>query len=422
MIVYLFFLIFILVFIKDLRKGIIIYAPFKFVFSYGIPSYVGNLKLDTLFTFLLFCVWLCKYSSSLKEFPLKNSFTVVIIGALIYAFNPVFAITVLLDKICPYIYLLMFYWAIKDVKDLKLFIKTIVAYIFVLNINALFEWAGNNVIGNILHSAMVDNSTYWADDVVSRGIYVRLHSFVPHSIGFGVENMIFFTFFLMIYLYGKHLCNTKIIIFTMICCSMGIFLSGSRSPLLGGIIILIPLILNKNLFNRKNLAFTIALSFILITFAWGYLVTMFESFSSDSTADMGGASSFDMRLMQLEYSVYYWMQNFWFGNGHRFDMFEGGRSSIFGAESVWFPIMMREGVIGLVCYAYVYIDAFLKSKKATFKSICLFLMVGWFVIDSATNLPGLNILLPLYFYVIYYKWSKIDRNAIVNRYKATSPY
>ena len=131
---------------------------------------------------------------------------------------------------------------------------------------------------------------------------------------------------------------------------------------------------------------------------------MFESLSSDSTTDMGGASSFDMRLMQLEYSVYYWMQNFWFGNGHSFDMFQGGRSSIFGAESVWFPIMMREGLIGIICYAYVYIDAFFKSRKAPYTLICLFLMLGWFIIDSATNLPGLNILLPLYFYVIYYKW------------------
>lgn len=403
MIVYLLFLIFVLIFVKDFKKGVIIYAPFKFMFSYGIPSYVGKIGLDALFTFLLFCVWLYKYRYELKNFPLKSSFVVAIIGALIYALNPVFAITVLLDKISPYIYLLMFYWAIRNVKDVKLFVKTIVVYVLLLNLNALFEWAGNNVIGNALHN-MMDDSTYWAQDVVSRGIFVRLHSFVPHSIGFGVENMMFFTFFLMMYLYGKHLCKTKTIIFMMIWCLMGIYLSGSRSPLLGGVVILIPLILNKKLFSRKNLVFAIASSLILIVFAGGYLSTMFESLSSDSTTDMGGASSFDMRLMQLEYSVYYWMQNFWFGNGHSFDMFQGGRSSIFGAESVWFPIMMREGLIGIICYAYVYIDAFFKSRKAPYTLICLFLMLGWFIIDSATNLPGLNILLPLYFYVIYYKW------------------
>lgn len=403
MIVYLLFLIFVLIFVRDFKKGVIIYAPFKFMFSYGIPSYAGKIGLDALFTFLLFCVWLYKYRYELKNFPLKSSFVVAIIGALIYALNPIFAITVLLDKISPYIYLLMFYWAIRNVKDVKLFVKTIVVYVLLLNLNALFEWAGNNVIGNALHN-MMDDSTYWAQDVVSRGIFVRLHSFVPHSIGFGVENMIFFSFFLMMYLYGKHLCKTKTIIFMMIWCLMGIYLSGSRSPLLGGVVILIPLILNKKLFSRKNLVFAIASSLILIVFAGGYLSTMFESLSSDSTTDMGGASSFDMRLMQLEYSVYYWMQNFWFGNGHSFDMFQGGRSSIFGAESVWFPIMMREGLIGIICYAYVYIDAFFKSRKAPYKLICLFLILGWFIIDSATNLPGLNILLPLYFYVIYYKW------------------
>lgn len=406
MIVYLVFFVFVLIFIKDFRKGIIIYAPFKFVFSYGILAHVGQLGLDSLFTFFLFVVWLIRYRNCFRDYPLKSSFIVALVGALVHAFNPFFAITVLLDRMSPFMYLVMFYWAIRSIKDFKLFFKTLVVYVLLLNVNALLEWSGHNVIGNILLGTMKDG-TYWAQDVVSRGVFVRLHSFVPHSIGFGVENMVFFTFFLMMYLYGRHIYKTKTLILLMLWTLMGIYLSGSRSPLLGGVVMLIPLTLNKQFFNHKNIAFAIASSVVIAAFAGGYLSTMFESLSSDSMTDMGGASSFDMRLTQLEYSVYYWMQNFWFGNGHTFDIFQDGTEygSIFGAESVWFPLMMKQGLIGMICYAFVYIDALIKSKETSHKSICFCLMLGWLIIDSATNLPGINILFPFLFYTIYYKWN-----------------
>ena len=161
------------------------------------------------------------------------------------------------------------------------------------------------------------------------------------------------------------------------------------------------------LLNSKNVLFVFFVLVAVVYFAGGYLSTMFESLTSDESVDLGGASSWDMRLGQLEYSVYYWMKNFWFGNGHTFDIFQGGTqySSIFGAESVWFPIMMKQGFVGMIAYLYVTVDACVSATNIRFKWLCISLMLGWLVIDSATNLPGMNILLPLYFYVVYYKLS-----------------
>ena len=67
--------------------------------------------------------------------------------------------------------------------------------------------------------------------------------------------------------------------------------------------------------------------------------------------------------------------------------------------------MMKQGLVGMVAYLYITIDACSSAMKIRYKWICICLMLGWLIIDSATNLPGMNILLPLYFYVIYYKLS-----------------
>ena len=193
----------------------------------------------------------------------------------------------------------------------------------------------------------------------------------------------------------------------MAICLLGVFLSGSRSPLLGGIIMLLPFLANKKMFNARNISFVVVVALVIIVFAGGYISTMFDSLATDKDTDLGGASSWEMRWGQLEYSVYFWMKNFWFGNGHTFDIFQGGRmySEIFGAESVWFPIMMKQGLVGIVAYFSVTIDSCVRASKIKYKWVCVCLMIGWLVIDSATNLPGLSILLPLYFYVIYYKMS-----------------
>ena len=407
MIIYVLFLIFIFIFIKDFKKGIIYYAPFKFLFSYGIPSHIGTLGLDSLFTLILFFIWYIFYRNkyTINDFPLKKSVILLVIAAFIYSINPFFSIQVLLNEISPYLYLIMFFSVIRTTEDIRCFIKVSCIYIICLNVNGLFELLGNNVIGNIVTS-IISKDMYWANDVVQRGIFVRIHSFVPHSIGFGVENILFFSFFFMMFYYGRGLIDKKTTIFFMFICFIGLFLSGSRSPLLGGIIILLPLILNKQTFKSKNLVFIFLAVLIITPIAGNYFITMYESLTSDNATDIGGSSSWDMRFGQLEYSVFYWMQKFWLGHGHTFDIFDGGRSysTIFGAESVWFPIMMKKGLLGIVAYLYITIEACMNIPKHRFGRLCLFLMLGWFIIDSATNLPGLNILLPLYLYTIYYKY------------------
>lgn len=408
MIIFLIFLVFVVLFLRDFKKGIIIYAPFKFAFSYGVPSYIGKFELDSIFTIALFVIWLLTIKGKTEKFPLTGAVVMAVIGVVANAFNPVFSITVLFDGLSPYLYLIMFFYVLKTENDLKLFVKTIGVYALILNINALTEWAGYNVLGTALQTVMIEG-TYWANDVVARGIFVRLHSFVPHSIGYGVENMILFSFFLMLFLYDNKIIAKRKAVFLMGVTIIGIYLSGSRSPLLGGIIILLPLLLNKKMFNVKNMSFAAFSVCVVVVFAGGYISTMFDSLTSDADTDLGGASSWDMRLGQLEYSVYFWMQNFWFGNGHAFDIFQGGTqySSIFGAESVWFPLMMRQGLVGMVSYLYITIDACRKAVKVNNKTICMCLMLGWLVIDTATNLPGLSILLPLYFYIVYYKWDNL---------------
>ena len=248
MLIYVLFLVLLFCFIQDFKKGIIYYAPFKFLFSHGIPSHVGAFELDTLFTFVLFGYWCLINRNEFRKFPLKKAILVMEFASLVYACNPHFAITVLLDSLSPYLYLIMFFSVIRKKSDVVLFTKVICVYVLVLNGNAICELVGYNVVGNQLLSVMTPES-YWADDAGMRGAFFRLHSFVPHSIGYGVENVVFLAYFFMIYMYRHDILKKEKAMFYMAVCLIGVFFSGSRSPLLGGIIILLPFIANKKMFN-----------------------------------------------------------------------------------------------------------------------------------------------------------------------------
>lgn len=409
MLIYLLFLFFVVCLVKDFKKGIIYYAPFKFMFSHGIPSHIGTFELDVIFTFVLFCFWLFNRRKDLLRFPLKISFVFMMLASFAFALNPFFSIKVLLESLSPYLYLVMFFSAIETKGDISTFIKVICVYVLILNVNAVCEMFGSNIIGNQLLTIMTPGA-YWAVDAGTRGSFFRLHSFVPHSIGFGVENMVFFSFFFMLYMYRQDLMKKKTSIYYMTICLLGVFLSGSRSPLLGGIIMLLPFLANKKMFNTRNISFVVIAALVIVVFAGEYISTMFDSLTTDKDTDLGGASSWEMRWGQLEYSMYFWMKNFWFGNGHTFDIFQGGRmySEIFGAESVWFPIMMKQGLVGMIAYLSVTVDSCIRTTNIKYKWLCVCLMIGWLVIDTATNLPGLSILLPLYFYVIYCKMGSVE--------------
>lgn len=110
------------------------------------------------------------------------------------------------------------------------------------------------------------------------------------------------------------------------------------------------------------------------------------------------------RLEQFAYSIYL-VQNNWllgYGNVNIMDMKSFDYSILYGAESIWMVTILQKGIIGILAYAYFYVDIFKHLPKNN-KTIFIFFVLGWLLIDSATSLMGINMFLPIMIMTLLYK-------------------
>ena len=124
-----------------------------------------------------------------------------------------------------------------------------------------------------------------------------------------------------------------------------VFLTGSRSSILATVVALLPIF-----FAKKKYLLLVPVIFCVVYFAMPEYFS--EILSSMTNTDSVDGSNSEMRNTQLEVSFYYLMRanNIFFGNGFSFadSNVVGIDSAIAGAESIWFRIIMDQGIMGII--------------------------------------------------------------------------
>lgn len=211
---------------------------------------------------------------------------------------------------------------------------------------------------------------------------------------------VFFTWLLL--MENKILSRKKmivIIIFSSMCC----FFTGSRSSIISLCVGMVPFALvNKKYIILVPIAFIVCAYFMP-----EYFSNIFTSIIDSDNSSVGGSNA-NMRETQLETSIYYMYNSpngvIW-GNGLGFsdNNLIGKVSELAGAESLWFRLMIDQGILGIIImiYFFVYsiivtykVNKFLPTLVLAFlcaKTIAvvpcvevswLFVFVGFFVIQN----------------------------------------
>jgi len=164
-----------------------------------------------------------------------------------------------------------------------------------------------------------------------------------------------------------------------------VVLTTARSVYMGFIIGCL-LFVNPKTFKSKRFLVVLIVGIFFLPTIVDYLAEVVNSFTS--TSSIGGSDS-SLRKQQLLFSIDQMMKSPVFGNGVGFTtaMTKLRSNIIYGAESIWFRVMMDYGLIGIVCYvtAFCYPLYFLFKKKLYG---CIFLVLSYIVIQSMTSCPA----------------------------------
>lgn len=176
------------------------------------------------------------------------------------------------------------------------------------------------------------------------------------------------------------------------------FFTGSRSGILS--IVITMMMMMKNMNARKILGIS-ALLLLFVVFQ-SYFDTIFQSFSN--TQSVGGSNS-DMREVQFEIALGGLVNHFWLGNGLGYTFSDAFYTpELLGAESLWIPIAVDQGVFGCIATLMFFIQSLVYCIKQG-KYSCCFYVLAMFVLFSMTSVPQYNF---TYSFIYLYVMTHID--------------
>ena len=337
----------------------------------------------------------------MKEFPLIIAFVIMAFSLIISNYLGVSRHTPsTFVKITSMLLVLMMGWVTymkSPDKFVKTFIKTAYVFGLIVSLYSLYEAiTRSNPYIDIVNSM----KAYSLDYVVTEirfGIKRTQSVFSMHTTN-GAVSLLLFCFLLDSYLKGY--IKNKFTVIVICLLAFSTFSCGSRATILGLIISSI-MFYNHKWLNPKYLVPIFIILFLLLFFENQYFIDIYNSFIN---TDKVSGSNTEMRQMQYELAVYYMEKSFWFGNGVTYTA-EYARvynEDLLGAESLWFPIMIEQGFVGIMSYIVYFFSVIIYCFKNKNRAVS-FLIIGVLVANTLSSLPNFQVTYVfMYIYILIY--------------------
>lgn len=277
--------------------------------------------------------------------------------------------------------------AVKSSKSvLKFAIKSIVFLSLIICINAIIEviTKQNILLQSLIGTGLYDENTRIITEI--RFGLKRAQSLFRMHTTLGGYCLLSFAFLF----YLKRYCNLKyqFMGITIIMLIMCLFFTGARSAIIGFAISLLTFIKLNDLKSLKGLL-GIAAVIIVLFLLQNYINNIYGTIINSNNANIGSSS--DMRDAQYTICLYYFLQSPIVGNGISY-IFETALSydkEILGAESLWFPLMVDQGIIGIISMIIIYLSLirFLKIHKMLKYT---FVVLGFLVYNTMSSIPDVS--------------------------------
>lgn len=352
-----------------------------------LENFYIELSIVCIFVFFLFKN---KLVVGIRRFPLYIAIFILLTSQLLtFLFHPIFPGAIFRNVIYYIdIYILFCLYVNNRFKTMHVFTISALLYGMIVGGYCLFE----TTTGDNPYIAIMNSTGLYSRDVLVEEVRFGLKRsqslFSMHTTSAGV--LMLLSLFLMSQFVNTKKSNRYLYIIVAVVCGVGVFLSGARSAMLGYVIGFLSFIQFKKI---KVIFFVIAIGFVITQFASEYFSDVFSAFVN--TEEVGGSST-DMRSEQMAISAALMANSPLFGNGMQYTWGVAAKTGLLGAESLWFPIMIEQGLVGLLSCISFFVVCFRYAFIRKHKNIC-FLVLGFLVFNTMSSIP----MIPFFFVFIY---------------------
>lgn len=265
-------------------------------------------------------------------------------------------------------------------KYMNVFVKTSFYFAVILCLYAVYETiTRTNPIVTTFASCGLYNSSWYSEEI--RFGFKRAQSFLMMHTSLGGICIALFALFL-----SKNKLLQKTSIYESVFVAILFFVAlvtGSRSVILS---IFITLGISLSKVGSKQIIGFLVLIVVFFVFQ-NYFDSIISSFQ-DTKAVTGSNS--DMREGQFEIALASLVDHVWLGNGLTYTFSESFfTKELFGAESLWLPIIIEQGVWGVVSVGAFFVQCFYYCFKVK-KLYLNFFVLAMLVLYSMTSVPQFN--------------------------------
>ena len=348
----------ILLIFKDFKKGLIVFGTFFFFLKY-IPG-VGNMSMFFLCTCALFVQALRKHRKLWIAVPHPVLYTSLLMATgwltteFVSGYHNFMGWFNLV--ICSFVFPWLMWQYIDSPKVLIRFLKAFVISFLIIELYGIFQEITHfNPLFALLNTDYIDDG----EGSFRFGVF-RINSFMGFSSTFGTFSICsFFIFWILknkAVNFDRKLClpNYKWITYRnlLVLAFIGAYCCATRSCYIMFVIVLLFISMDKVDTNstRRFILYTSLLLVGTIVYIIGFSNIVDSLITSISNSAEG--SSTDMRENQLEICLYWMRDSPIWGNGRNFifQVVSHWDEQIFGAESLWFRLLVDYGYVGCITY------------------------------------------------------------------------
>lgn len=314
--------------------------------------------------------------------------------------------------IVNYLVLIPFWYIIQNRRNQSFFIRCMLGMIVVVEVYALFESSvGYNPFFDWLSTTSMN--MYGGDgESAMRLDMVRCHSIIAGSGAFGLYCSLAFCFVFALFQQARSKSNRFLDLLLMILSVVGVFLTVSRSCIAALGVGVVLIILFSKIKLRYKLVF-VALALVGMSLSGSFFDAILNSFVDTESVQ---GSNTDMRAEQLAITLQVASQHPFLGDGidtaaNAMEIYR----LLYGAESVWFQLLMNFGILGVIALVYNFISYFRISFKR--RNIIAVAAVAIYLVNKTlTTAPGIDegFYMMLVMFLLFYNSNKKANE--VNRY------
>lgn len=411
---------------KDWRHTVILWAPLSLLtndcvcLKFTHPVVSLSLAVDVM----LFFIYVLKFGLKKRHkenYPLKKAFLLTIIS---YILSSVFGITSISETLTGsirfffqgFIILYLFQVAIIKESDLKLFFKVAGVVAIMISGLGLYEMLtfDNPILdfecAQIDRDFLLENNFYYwpGEEGYLRFGLRRNFSFFNIHIFFGCACAILYYLFLSTLVSKERFIKYNWNIIIILALILGIFLSNSKTPIVGLLFFSAAFITIRTLKNPRFILFSAIAIIFVVYFSSDYINNLLALFDP-RVAEEGGGSNTAMRAVQFGIGLELFKQNplIGLGIGATGKLYNVGNvSEILGSESSMLQILPTRGLLGFAAYLLLNWEYYKCMRKGIGKYRATMFVFGVMAMEFATG--QLNMFMIGSIPILFYKKHLID--------------